>query len=111
NDVFCITAIRAVAREHRVVTKIFRVCLAILAGSIRPMKPGDADAVADREAPCVLPLSLTNTHNLSSWNHGRFARRQFSSDHIQIGSAHAACARSEEHTSELQSLAYLVCRL
>src|SRR6266480_6866320 len=97
NDVFCITAIRAVAREHRVVTKIFRVCLAILAGSIRPMKPGDADAVADPEAPCVLPLSLDNTDNLVAWNHGRFAQRQFSLDHMQIGSAHSACAHTHKH--------------
>src|SRR5205823_9564000 len=31
--------------------------------------------------------------------------------HIESGKAITAAARSEEHTSELQSLAYLVCRL
>src|SRR2546423_8117131 len=29
----------------------------------------------------------------------------------EVGEPDAGCARSEEHTSELQSLAYLVCRL
>src|SRR3989441_9316679 len=33
------------------------------------------------------------------------------SRHAQVTSAMAAAVRSEEHTSELQSLAYLVCRL
>src|SRR2546425_5235378 len=45
---------------------------------------------------------------------GHAARRQHP-DRQQRGAAHAARAiaetRSEEHTSELQSLAYLVCRL
>src|SRR2546425_3037931 len=31
--------------------------------------------------------------------------------HVYHGTMYAAATRSEEHTSELQSLAYLVCRL
>src|SRR2546423_11101507 len=30
---------------------------------------------------------------------------------VRVGEAHMRTGRSEEHTSELQSLAYLVCRL
>src|SRR5439155_12016976 len=101
NDVFRIAAIGTVAREHRVIAKIFRVCLAIFAGSIRPMKPGNANAVADLEAPCVLPLPLDNTHDLVARNHRRFARRQFSFDHVQVGPAHAAGAHTHEHFTAL----------
>jgi hypothetical protein len=61
------------------------------------MKPGDANAVADPEAPCVLSLPLDNTHDLVAGNYGRFARWQFSFDHVQIGSAHPAGAHAHEH--------------
>src|SRR5256714_10974299 len=38
-------------------------------------------------------------------------RRGQAVPHIQFVLEHALAGRSEEHTSELQSLAYLVCRL
>src|SRR3989441_9201576 len=41
----------------------------------------------------------------------RPARPRQVSDHRAVPAASAASDRSEEHTSELQSLAYLVCRL
>src|SRR2546423_860483 len=48
----------------------------------------------------------------------RIAREQFALGHMQVGAVALpeifrarSCERSEEHTSELQSLAYLVCRL
>src|SRR5687767_15694874 len=42
---------------------------------------------------------------------GDAARQQPGSHHGRRPPSHAARHRSEEHTSELQSLAYLVCRL
>src|SRR2546423_9917279 len=42
------------------------------------------------------------------------ARRQVEQQHVQVAPVHVRQElgrRSEEHTSELQSLAYLVCRL
>src|SRR2546425_2550637 len=43
---------------------------------------------------------------------GRFMRRSTKGDEDRTADRnHAASTRSEEHTSELQSLAYLVCRL
>src|SRR2546425_6818615 len=40
-----------------------------------------------------------------------FRRRKDSSVHVAARLVHGTILRSEEHTSELQSLAYLVCRL
>src|SRR5687767_15452227 len=58
----------------------------------------------------ALPISFNNsaeiqaTHEQEDWDH-RHAHGDFVGDHLGAGT------RSEEHTSELQSLAYLVCRL
>src|SRR2546423_9838415 len=38
-------------------------------------------------------------------------RRRYQADIVHAGHCDPAHSRSEEHTSELQSLAYLVCRL
>src|SRR5205823_12632867 len=43
--------------------------------------------------------------------HGRFHVFICSFSNLQFSHEHGLCNRSEEHTSELQSLAYLVCRL
>ncbi len=102
NDVFRITAIHAVAREHRVVAKIFRARPAIFATPIGAVQPGDANAVADPKPPRVLSSLLDNTHDLMPRNHRRFARRQFSFNHMQISSAHAAGAHTHEHFTALR---------
>src|SRR5205823_9780101 len=53
-----------------------------------------------------------------AWFHALAARHPFAADgdrqlhhHVGRGLSGTARCRSEEHTSELQSLAYLVCRL
>src|SRR5205823_13242050 len=52
-------------------------------------------------------------HHRLARGHGRGRRRTYrgGGDRRATGPARPVAARSEEHTSELQSLAYLVCRL
>src|SRR3989441_70537 len=72
------------------------------AGRGPPRLPGPLPhRAALRGAPRVVPLRARGRDRSARRVHGRRARMD----------ARAPRARSEEHTSELQSLAYLVCRL
>jgi hypothetical protein len=93
----CVAAIHAVAGEQRAVAKIFRAGPAIFARSVRSMQPRDAHTVADPKALRALTLLLHKAHNLVARNHRGFARRQFSFNHVQIGSAHAAGAHAHQY--------------
>src|SRR2546425_2788908 len=60
------------------------------------------------------PTSDRNTHLISEWctrRHMSVLERCGSNQLIATGQSCPRWPRSEEHTSELQSLAYLVCRL
>src|SRR5687767_15749110 len=59
---------------------------------------------SDRHAGEIHDLARWNPHRIPAVGSGHTAVR---SNHLTLSD----CARSEEHTSELQSLAYLVCRL
>src|SRR2546425_5119762 len=68
-------------------TTLFRSCL---------LEPGNAKDEDAAQVPVV--AHRARDHQLPSLPHGPHVR-------------HVTFLRSEEHTSELQSLAYLVCRL
>src|SRR5687767_15720670 len=76
-------------------TTLFR-SRATLPGMLELFEDDDAGALADDEA---VPIHVERTAGTLGFVVARRERAQL------------AEARSEEHTSELQSLAYLVCRL
>jgi len=84
---FGVAAIHAVAREQRLSQRF-----SAPDRQYRTFRPFDAatrcHTVADPKAPRALTLLL---HKPTTWwpNHRGFARRQFSFNHVQIGSAHA----------------------
>src|SRR5439155_6663636 len=55
-----------------------------------PVKPGDPDAVADREARGAAPGSRDPADDLVPGHDRQAARRQIAFHQVQIGSAHAA---------------------
>src|SRR2546425_8994390 len=55
--------------------------------------------------------SVIGSWKIMAISRPRTARKARSSSAVRFFLPNAPCARSEEHTSELQSLAYLVCRL
>src|SRR5687767_15246365 len=57
------------------------------------------------------PLELRLARRGAGWNRLRLLDAQVRSDHAAAPVLELHQRRSEEHTSELQSLAYLVCRL
>src|SRR2546425_3291710 len=67
----------------------------------------------DTATPELYPLSLHDALPIPAAAHGLRQARRIPDGHDAVGVAlrHGRHGRSEEHTSELQSLAYLVCRL
>src|SRR3989441_3894104 len=63
-----------------------------------PGPPPSFPVSSNAAAPSLIPLEVAAVTVPSCWNAG-------------FSFATASSVRSEEHTSELQSLAYLVCRL
>src|SRR5262249_58169117 len=63
----------------------------------------------------ALPISAPNSCNSRTWNHlshyRRLVRSRTMGMNTPIARSYQAPVRSEEHTSELQSLTNLVCRL
>src|SRR2546425_7338526 len=75
---------------------------------------GIRDKLVTGVQTCALPISLGlrpcgSTQKMSGTS--STGRRVNSTSIRRRPTAYACCSRSEEHTSELQSLAYLVCRL
>src|SRR5205823_14651080 len=69
---------------------------------------------ADRRLPHEVAASRSARSHLSQWrrrNPGDNFRRPAARRHLPDIDLERRNLRSEEHTSELQSLAYLVCRL
>src|SRR5205823_7244857 len=70
-------------------------------------------------AACTIPVTAAMKRSCVSIESGWFTRIWFrtwlnicrSSNQIRVNHPDSIDTRSEEHTSELQSLAYLVCRL
>src|SRR5687767_15447656 len=75
-----------------------------------PGAVGDLEGNAAVRAPSLAAqreAELEQEHLLEDQPHVRGAPRRLEPPHVQVGRR----TRSEEHTSELQSLAYFVCRL
>src|SRR5205823_8234347 len=73
---------------------------------------GDAGAVLDAAARAPPRRAAFYGHRLRQARREGIGLRVRSRSHLSLrGSGRAGVGRSEEHTSELQSLAYLVCRL
>src|SRR2546425_9122646 len=86
-----------------------RTFLGLLAAApvaLRLPLPGELEAAAQIERRGEL-YPLVGPYNYALKKNYRTVYRYLNA--VDIG--HAQLARSEEHTSELQSLAYLVCRL
>jgi hypothetical protein len=90
DDKFSIAAVHGVTRECGVIAKIFHPREAIFASLVRAVQPGDTHARAERKTPGTLAGFCDDADNLMPGNYRRFARRQFSFDHVKIGATNAA---------------------
>src|SRR5262245_63672985 len=66
-------------------------------------------ASSPTELQPVLDTVIANAVRLIGAEHGHI--RQYDGEFLQLVAYYRVSARSEEHTSELQSLRHLVCRL
>jgi hypothetical protein len=72
------------------VAEIFFAGAAIFAGLVGFVQPGDSYAGAKGESSRALAEFFYDADYLMSWDHWRFARREFSFDYVQIGAADSA---------------------
>ena len=97
NCIFRVPAVHGVARKCGVVTKVFHSGPAVFASLIGAVKPGNSDARADLKSFCAVAKFFDHSDGLMPRNYGRFARRQFTFDNVQIGSANAAHFHADEN--------------
>ena len=79
------------------IAEIFPSRAAVFAGLVGAVQPGNANAVPDTMAVRAIAQLFHRANHLMSGNHGRFARRQFAFDDVQIGAAHTARADANQN--------------
>ena len=99
NCVLRIAAVHCISRELGLVAKILLTAMAVRAGAIRFMQPGDAYAFPYGKAFCLGTEFFDRSHNLVAGNQRRFFRRKFALDHVQVGAANATQTFTRTSTS------------
>jgi hypothetical protein len=99
HDPFRKSSIHGVAREQRRVTEILFSSLAIAARSVRLVQPSNPHAHALRKARSTRSRLFDFSDDLMPRNHGRFLRREFSFDHMQVRAADTAYLYADEDLS------------
>ncbi len=95
-EVFGVSTVGAQSRENGVRAKILAPAQAEPAEAARPVKPGDADPVSDREPPCPLPCPGNGPHDLVARDAWQTHTGQFAFDRMEVGVADAAARDLDE---------------
>jgi|SRR5215475_13614397 len=95
----CIASIDVIAGKPCLLAEILFILPAEIAGSVRGIKPGDADAITFFKVANVGASSIDDTDNLVSGNDGEIRKHQVTLDDVQVGVAHAAAANTDANFS------------
>jgi hypothetical protein len=74
NNVLGVAAVNGIAREGRMVAKIFRARATEFASAVSVMQPGDAYTGAEGKPGRVGSQLFDDANDLVPWNYGRFFR-------------------------------------
>ncbi len=96
-DVLGIAAVGGVAREQRRVAQVFLPVLAVDAGLVGPVQPGDADAVARLEARRARAERVDHADDLVSGDDRQLRIGKLTLNDVQIGMADAARAHAHQN--------------
>jgi hypothetical protein len=97
DDMLGIAAIARVPRELRRIAQIFLMRSAELTGAAASAEPRQPDAVADRESVDADPAGDHASDDFVAGYDRQALRRQFAIDYVQIGTADAAGADTQNH--------------
>ncbi len=78
------------ASKARVLTQVLFLAAAILARTIRPIQPGNANPIADAEPRRALTQRIDDADDLMTWDDGKAGSRNFALDDVEVGVADAA---------------------
>ena len=97
NSILRVAAIHGIAGEGGVVAKIFRAGAAEFTCAVGVMQPGNPHACAERKPACTGTEFLDHANDLVPRDYGRFPRREFPFNDVQVGPAYAAIRNTDQY--------------